>query len=70
MYKIACFDPHEPAVKEALFAMLPDDFSMEVAAVDSLEERIRISKDADFFLAGWAPVEKQVIENASRLKSR
>lgn len=68
MYKIACFDPHEPAVRDALFSMLPEDFSMEVATVDTLEERIRIAKDADFILAGWTPVEKQVLESASRLK--
>jgi D-3-phosphoglycerate dehydrogenase len=68
LYKIACFDPHESKVRQALFSMLPESFSMEVATVDALEERIRMAKDADFILAGWTPVEKQVLESASKLK--
>ena len=68
MYKIACFDQHEPEVKQILLSILPRGFSLEIASENTLEERIRIAKDADFILTGWTAVEKEVLENAKKLK--
>jgi phosphoglycerate dehydrogenase-like enzyme len=68
MYKIACFDQHEPEVKQILFSILPRGFSMEIASENTVEERIRIAKDADFILTGWTAVEKEVLENGKKLK--
>jgi D-3-phosphoglycerate dehydrogenase len=68
VYKIACFDPHEPEVKQTLLSILPEGFSIEVATAGTLEERIRMAKDADFILAGWTPVETKVIESGKRVR--
>jgi len=68
VYKIVCFDPHEPEVKETLFSLLPEGFSLQVAGEATLAEKVQIAKDADFILAGWSPVETEVIAGTNKVR--
>jgi phosphoglycerate dehydrogenase-like enzyme len=63
LYKIVCFELHEPRVREVLTATLPEGFWIEIASEGTLEEKIRMVEDADFILAGSGPVEGEVLRH-------
>ena len=67
-YKIVCLDVHAPEVREIMQSMVPEGFQLEMANSYGEEEQMRLAREADFIMAGWAPVPDKMIRSAKNLK--
>jgi phosphoglycerate dehydrogenase-like enzyme len=67
-YKIVCLDVHDPKVRNVMQSVVPEGFHLEMA--DSYEpgEQMKLAADADFIMAGWAPVPEEMIRSAKKVK--
>ena len=67
-YKIVCLDVHDPKVRELMQSVVPEGFCLELADSYAPEEQMRLARDADFIMAGWAPVPEQMVRAARKVK--
>ncbi len=67
-YKIVCLDVHDPKVREIMQSVVPDGFYLEMADTYEPVEQMNLAEDADFIMAGWAPVPEEMIRSAKKLK--
>ena len=67
-YKIVCLDVHDPKVRDLMQSVVPEGFFLEMADSYEPDEQIRLAQDADFIMAGWAPVPEQMVRSAPKVK--
>jgi len=67
-YKIVCLDVHDPKVREVMNSIVPEGFYLEMADSYELDEQMDLAGNADFIMAGWAPIPEQMIRSAKKVK--
>jgi len=67
-YKIACLDVYDLKVRDVMQSVVPEGFQLEMADSYESEAQMTLAKDADFIMAGWAPVPEEMIRSAKKVK--
>lgn len=67
-YKIASFDFANEDIYNVIRSEFPDNFELLTLKDGTLEDRIRIGKEADFFISATGEIPTEVIASAEKLK--
>lgn len=67
-YKIASFDLATDDVYEVIRGQFPDNFELITLKDGTLEDRIRIAEEADFFISATGAIPTEAIASAKNLK--
>jgi len=67
-YKIASFDLATEDVYEVIRSQFPDNFELITLKDGTLEDRIRIAEEADFFISATGAIPTEAIASAKNLK--
>jgi len=67
-YKVAFLDVYAPELLDEVQSQLPDGFELVAVKTYDEREKLSVSSDADFILAGWASVPAQIVDAATKVK--
>jgi phosphoglycerate dehydrogenase-like enzyme len=64
-YVVACLDVYDSKVKEIILRNAPENWEVRMAISYDKAEQKNLIKEADFILAGWAPVPAWMLSSSS-----